>query len=175
MFKQIWCIPLGYVSFSEKCSLSQGPDGGCRSLLLEYISIEDDVTLDLVTRLTLNATQSRYLNHIKTLFYLWLSLWFSLALCLIVSLHVAIWCAISSAFYLCQMNSATLSKVQRFPKKKNCYINQLQLSINLTKRTPHSICYFSYSWYCLGYFISVSVDAFCCSYRFLEVEGQVIT
>lgn len=62
------------MSFSEMCSLSQGPDGGCRSLLLEYISIEDDVALDLVTRLTLNATQSRYLNHIKTLFYLWLSL-----------------------------------------------------------------------------------------------------
>lgn len=74
MFKQIWCIPLGYVSFSVMCSLSQGPDGGCRSLLLEYISIEDDVTLDLVTRLRLNATQSRYLNHIKILFYLWLSL-----------------------------------------------------------------------------------------------------
>lgn len=90
MFKQIWCIPLGYVSFSEMCSLSQGPDGGCRSLLLEYISIEDNVALDLVTRLTLNATQSRYLNHIKTLFYLWLSLRFCLALCLIVSLHVAV-------------------------------------------------------------------------------------
>lgn len=89
MFKQIWCIPLGYVSFSKMCSLSPGPDGGCRSLLLEYISIEDGVT-DLVTRLTLNATQSRYLNHIKTLFYLWLSLWSCLASCLIAGLHVAI-------------------------------------------------------------------------------------
>lgn len=64
---------------SVRCVLSLGPDGGCRSLLLEYISIEDDVTLDLVTGQILNATQSRYLNHIKTLFYLWLSLWFCLA------------------------------------------------------------------------------------------------
>lgn len=74
MFKQIWCIPLGYVSFSEMCSPRRAPDGGCRSPLLEYISIDGDVVLALVTRLTLNAAQSRYLNHIKTLSYLWLAL-----------------------------------------------------------------------------------------------------
>lgn len=74
MFKQIGCIPLGYVSFMEMRCRSLEPDGGCTSLLLEYISIEDDVALDLVTRLTLNATWSRYFNHIKALFYLWLSL-----------------------------------------------------------------------------------------------------
>lgn len=70
MFRHIWCIPLGCVSFSEMCSLGQGPDGGCRSPLPEYISIEDDVALDLVTRMTLNATRSQYLNHIKTLLFM---------------------------------------------------------------------------------------------------------
>lgn len=74
MFRQMWCIPLGYVSVGEMCSPSRGPDGGCRRPLLEYVSIEGDVALALVTRLTLNATQSRYLNHIKNLFYLWPSL-----------------------------------------------------------------------------------------------------
>lgn len=59
---------------SVSCVPEPGPDGGCTRLVLEYISIEDDVALDLVTRLTLNATQSRYLNLIMILFYLWLSL-----------------------------------------------------------------------------------------------------
>lgn len=123
----------------------------CRSLLLEYISIENDVTLDLVTRLTLNATQSRYLNHIKTLFYLWLSLWFCLAWCLIASLHEVIWCVISSAFYLCE-NGLCSGTVLRSggSRKRCCSINQLQLSVHLIKRTPSSPCYFSYSWYCSG-------------------------
>lgn len=32
---------------SVKCAQSQGPDGGYRSLLLDYISIEDNVTFGL--------------------------------------------------------------------------------------------------------------------------------
>lgn len=115
MFKQIWCIPLGYVSFNVMCSLNQGPDGGCRSLLLEYISIEDDVTLDLVTRLRLNATQSRYLNHIKILFYLWLSLILSgfMSNCQVpcgdMMLSVL-------PFIFAKINSGDLTEVQKFQK-----------------------------------------------------------
>lgn len=45
------------------------PDGRRRSLLQEYCSVEEDAALDRVTRLPLNATPSRYLNHIKAFFY----------------------------------------------------------------------------------------------------------
>jgi hypothetical protein len=53
--------------------LEWGTDGGRGSLLLEYISIEDDVAFNPVIGLMLTATQSRYLNHIKALFCHWLA------------------------------------------------------------------------------------------------------
>lgn len=45
------------------------PDGRSGSLSPEHISMEEDVTLCWVTRLSLNATPSRYLNRIKAFFY----------------------------------------------------------------------------------------------------------
>lgn len=69
MPKHIWCIPLGYSPLGKTCSLKPGTDGGHSSLLLEYISIEDDVAFNSVSRLTLTATQSRYLNHIRSLLF----------------------------------------------------------------------------------------------------------
>lgn len=68
--KQIRCVPPGYRSLAApRRAPAAEPDGQCGGLLQEHISVEEDVALYWVTRLSLNATPSRYLNHIKAFFY----------------------------------------------------------------------------------------------------------
>lgn len=138
MFKHIWCIPPGRRPLGEMCSW-MGTDGGRSRVVLEYISTEDDVAFSSVSRLTLTATQSRYLNHIKTLLFM--------ACLVILSGFLKNICQPPCGdydeltvrlFIFAKMNSAPLSEVL-CPKKLHKWIiikcKQLQLDQSLMKRS----------------------------------------